>query len=116
MWLETICRTTFGYECGACRSKIKPPTPGVPATSFGKKSLGFMVYLGGKKCVNADVAEIFTDMFGFAVSETHIWNARCAAADTCATDLGMAPRRWQPRPPRGMDLRRTASRRPQPSP
>ena len=43
MWVETVCHTTFGYECGACCSKMEPPTPGVPGTSFGKKSLGFMV-------------------------------------------------------------------------
>ena len=56
MWLETIRHTTFGYECGACCSKMKSPTPGVPATSFGKKSLGFMVQLGGKECIDADIA------------------------------------------------------------
>ena len=52
----------------------------MPGTSFGKRALGCIVYFGGKKNTDADIANYFGDLFHFETAETTIWNARQAAA------------------------------------
>ena len=81
MYMRTTAHIGYEYACRACGEDSRPQFPCVPGTSFGRKALGIMVRLGGKKCVDADIAEILGDMFGFPTAETTIWNARRAAAD-----------------------------------
>ena len=82
MWIKTTCHIGVVYDCASCgRKKIPPDLPNIKGTWFGKKALSFIVQLGGRKNVDADIAEIFGDMFDFPTGETTIWNARCAAID-----------------------------------
>ena len=80
MRITVVCHIGYHYTCWACGGKQSPDLPTLRGTSFGPKALGFIVQLAGKKNVDADIAEIFRDMFEFSVSETAIWNARRAAA------------------------------------
>ena len=81
MWLKTTCHIGVVYDCAACGRVVLPNLPGIPGTSFGKKALSFIVQLAGRKNVDADIAEIFGDMFDFETGKTTMWNARCAAAN-----------------------------------
>ncbi len=81
MYIRTTAHIGYEYTCSACGEGSHSRFPRVSGTSFGRKALGIMVRLGGKKCVDADIAEIFGDVFGFPTGETTIWNARRAAAD-----------------------------------
>ncbi len=81
MWLRTACHIGVIYDCAACGGEAQPDLPGIRGTAFGKKALSLIVQLGGRKNVDADIAEMFGDMFSFPTGETTIWNARLAAAD-----------------------------------
>ena len=81
MYVRTTAHIGYEYTCRACGEDSRSEFPRVSGTSFGRKALGIIVQLGGKKCVDADIAEIFGDIFGFPTGETTIWNARRAAAD-----------------------------------
>ena len=82
MWIKTTAHLAAVYDCAACgRSGIRAGLPNIKCTWFGKKALSFIVQLGGRKNVDADIAEMFGDMFDFKTAETTVWNARCAAAD-----------------------------------
>ena len=72
----------IGWEhaCADCGHVTGPDFPAIPGTSFGKKALGCIVYFGGKKNTDADMADYFGDLFRFETAETTIWNARRAAA------------------------------------
>ena len=80
MRIEVVCHIGYHYTCGACNGQQGPDLPTLRGTAFGPKALGVIVYLAGKKNVDADIAEIFGDIFDFPVAETTIWNARQAAA------------------------------------
>ena len=82
MWIKTTAHVAAVYDCAACgRSGIQARLPNIKGTWFGKKALSFIVQLGGRKNVDADIAEMFEDMFNFRTAETTVWNARCAATD-----------------------------------
>ena len=80
MRIEVVCHIGYHYACWACGGQQGPDLPTLKGTSFGPKALGVIVHLAGKKSVDADIAELFGDMFDFPVAETTIWNARQAAA------------------------------------
>ncbi|MCE2507984.1 MAG: hypothetical protein J4G04_01565, partial [Nitrosopumilaceae archaeon] len=73
MYMRTTAHIGYEYACRACGEGSRSRFPCVPGTSFGRKALGIMVRLGGEKCVDADIAEMFGDMFGFPTAETTIW-------------------------------------------
>ena len=81
MWIRTTCHMGVMYGCAACGGEVQPSLPGIRGTAFGKKALSLIVQLGGRKNVDADIAEMFGDMFDFTTGETTIWNARLAATD-----------------------------------
>ena len=78
--IQTVAHMGWEYACADCGHVTGPDFPAIPGTSFGKKALGYIVYFGGKKNTDADIANYFGDLFHFETAETTIWNARRAAA------------------------------------
>ena len=76
------------YACADCDHVARPDFPAIPGTSFGKKALGYIVYFGGKKNTDADIANYFGDLLHFEAIETTIWNARRAAAGMLEQTMG----------------------------
>ena len=76
------------YACDDCGHVARPDFPAMPGTSFGKKALGYIVYFGGKKNTDADMADYFGDLLHFETVETTIWNARRAAAGMLEQTMG----------------------------
>ena len=76
------------YACDDCGHVTGPDFPAMPGTSFGKRLLGYIVYFGGKKNTDADMADYFGDLFHFETAETTIWNARRAAAGMLEQAVG----------------------------
>ena len=67
-------------NCGSClRCLVEADWPVIPGTMFGEKALGFIVEYSGRKNVDEDIAGYFTNLYGFKVSSSAIWNARKAA-------------------------------------
>ena len=65
--------------CLDCRCLVEADWPVIPGTMFGEKALGFIVEYSGRKNVDEDIAGYFTNLYGFRVSSSAIWNARKAA-------------------------------------
>ena len=78
--IRTVAHIGWEYACADCGHATGPDFPAIPGTSFGKRALGYIVYFGGKKNTDADIASYFGDLFHFETAETTIWNARRAAA------------------------------------
>ena len=78
--IQTVAHIGWEHACADCGHVTGPDLPAIPGTSFGKKALGCIVYFGGKKNTDADIANYFGDLFHFETAETTIWNARRAAA------------------------------------
>ena len=78
--IRTVAHIGWEYACADCGHVTGPDFPAIPGTSFGKRALGYIVYFGGKKNTDADIADYFGDLFHFETAETTIWNARRAAA------------------------------------
>ena len=70
IWLRTIAHMGRPIKCLDCGHVTKPNLPGIPGTSFGRKALGFIVQLSGMKNVDADIARVFEEMFGFKTAPT----------------------------------------------
>ena len=79
--MRTIAHMGRPIKCLDCGRVTRPNLPGIRGTSFGRKALGFIVQLSGMKNVDADIARVFEEMFGFETAATTVWNARKAAAD-----------------------------------
>ena len=65
--------------CLDCRCLVEADWPVIPGTMFGEKALGFIVEYSGRKNVGEDIAGYFTNLYGFRVSSSAIWNVRKAA-------------------------------------
>ena len=65
--------------CLDCRCLVEADWPVISGTMFGEKALGFIVEYSGRKNVDEDIAGYFTNLYGFKVSSSAIWNARKAA-------------------------------------
>ena len=78
--IQTVAHMGLEYACADCGHVTGPDFPAIPGTSFGKRALGYIVYFGGKKNTDADIANYFGDLFHFETAETTIWNARRTAA------------------------------------
>ena len=86
--IQTVAYMGWEYACADCGHVTGPDFPAMPGTSFGKKALGCIVYFGGKKNTDADMADCFGDLSHFEAAETTIWNARRAAAGMLEQTMG----------------------------
>ena len=86
--IQTVAHIGWEYACADCGHVAGPDFPAIPGTSFGKKALGYIVYFGGKKNTDVDIANYFGDLFHFETAETTIWNARRAAAGMLEQTMG----------------------------
>ena len=86
--IRTVAHIGWEYACADCGHVTGPDFPAIPGTSFGKKTLSYIVYFGGKKNTDADIANYFGDLFHFETAETTIWNARRAAAGMLEQTMG----------------------------
>ena len=86
--IRTVAHMGWEYACADCGHVTGPDFPAIPGTSFGKKTLGYIVYFGGKKNTDANIANYFGDLFHFETAETTIWNARRAAAGMLEQTMG----------------------------
>ena len=86
--IQTVAHIGWEHACADCGHVTGPDFPTIPGTSFGKKALGCIVYFGGKKNTDADMADYFGDLFHFETAETTIWNARRAAASMLEQTMG----------------------------
>ena len=71
-----------GGSCKRCGGMITTATaPVIPGTSFGPTILGFIEEYYAGRCTDQTISYFFDTLYGFAVSQNAIWNARKAIRD-----------------------------------
>ena len=81
MTVECIAYVMRRGSCKRCGGITTAAAPAIPGTSFGPGVLGFIEEYYSGRCTHRTISYFFEVLYGFAISQNAVWNARKAIRD-----------------------------------
>ena len=81
MTVECIAYVMRRGSCKRCGGITTAAAPAILGTSFGPGVLGFIEEYYSRRCTDRTISYFFEALYGFAISQNAVWNARRAIRD-----------------------------------